>query len=336
MTSIIDRYIAATNDGFPGGDQAEVERDVRAALNDIVEARMDDGLDREEAERAAVEELGDPKKFAAQFRRNPRYLVGPELFGSWWFIMRTLLFLVTPIVVAITAAANAAHPDMNVGEVMIDAVGSGFNFAIHAFFWVTLTYLVVERVGVTPETEGSLIPKSDWSIDDLPEIETGRQIGKFDLVFQIVPVSLFAWYVYRLAIDGMGALGLNELMDLPADLPAFNPQLSVLWLWGLIILVIANVLVAVWSFMVGNWTRSVTVVNVLLSAGWIGFFALLVSCGDILNPEIQTLRSDLGDWSFIGKYANNIILGIVVLIGVWDIWESMYGHVKYLRQRGRP
>src|SRR5699024_2475379 len=106
-------------------------------------------------------------------------------------MMLPLLMRVTTMVVAINAAANPAHPNMNVGEVSMQDIRSVFNFAIHAFFWVTLTYPFVERIGVTPEMEGSLIPKYDWSIDDLPEIETGRQIGKFDLMFQIVPVSLF-------------------------------------------------------------------------------------------------------------------------------------------------
>lgn len=332
MTSLIDRYIAATNDGFPGGDQTEVEREVRVALNDIVEARMDQGMSREEAERAAVEELGDPKVFAEQFRGKQRYLVGPKLFSSWWLIIRTLLLVVTPIIMAIAAIETLAQSDPDLGQVIGESIGTGFNFAIHAFFWVTVTYFIVERVGITPEMEGSLVPKSDWSIEDLPELDTGRQVGKWELILQVVPISLMVWFVSRLATEGMSTVGLHHLLDLPADLAVFNPDLSAIWFWGLVGLVVVNVLVAVWSFMVGYWTQTVTMANILLNLAWIAFIVALASTGDILNPEILVLRSDEGEWSLVGENANDVIVGIFVIISVWEIWDSISGHLKFRRQ----
>lgn len=83
MTSLVDRYVAAALDDFPGSDNTATAMDVRAAVEDLVEAKLADGLSQEQAERAAIEELGDPRKFADSFRQEPRYLIGPRLFHYW-------------------------------------------------------------------------------------------------------------------------------------------------------------------------------------------------------------------------------------------------------------
>lgn len=332
MTSIIDRYISATQDGIPGNDRADIEREVRAALNDMIESRIAQGLSEEQAEREAIEELGDPKAFAAQFHKQERYLIGPRLFGSWWLITQTILLIITPIVMGATLFGVLAGTDSSYGQAFGEAIGAGFSVAIQVLFWVTLIYAIIERIGVTPEMEGSLVSKSDWTIDDLPEIETGRQIGKFEIVLQVVPVSLLAWFVSRLAIDGLSAMGLHRWLDVPRDLPAFNPELSALWFWGLIGLVVMNVLVAVWSFMVGYWTRIVTTVNVMLAVVWIAFIMAVASAGDIMNPEIRAIHPDLGEWSLVGENSSRIIVGIFILVSAWDVWESVRGHLAYRRQ----
>lgn len=333
MTLLIDRYIAATNDGFPSIDQADVERDVRAALEDMIDARMEEGLDRESAERAAVVELGDPAAFAQQFRRSPRYLIGPKLFSSWWFVTRTVLLIAVPIIMGVDLLGSLATGGDDWARIVGNVIGAGFFGATQIMFWVTLTFAVIEMFGGSSYVDVGAIKESDWTIDDLPDVPAGRQIKVSDLVFQFVSMGLFTYVVIRLATDKVEAFGLNQWLKLDSDAPVFNPALSEGWFWAFIGLVAVNLLVVTWSYAVGYWTQAVTAVYLLVCLAWIAYLAALAGNGPILNPVIeQSERS----WGFFGENANAIIVSIIVLITIWDAWEAVKGHWEYRKQRHTP
>lgn len=334
MTSLVDRYVAATNDGFPDRNQAEVEREVREALEDIVEAHVNQGMTEDAAERAAIEEVGEPKAFAEQFRKHKRYLIGPEQFPVWWAVVRWIVFLATPLIMVATLIGEITNENASAGKIVAATLATGFQTGVQLVFWVTLAFALNIKFGLDTSKAEEYAAASAWSVDDLPEITTGRQIHTAELVGQITILSLLMGFVYRLATDNWGAFGLNRWLDLPADLPVFNPDLSPIWFWGLFFLVILNILVSVWSFIGGYWTQRVLIVTVILNVLWIAYFVVLATVGDIVNPDVRTYRSGQGEWSLIGTNSNNIIVAIIVLISLWDIWEAVGGHLAYRRQRG--
>ena len=70
--SLTDRYVAATVSGLDEAQRPEVERELHATIEDMVDARLEAGAPtRADAERAVLVELGDPLRLAAGYSGRP-------------------------------------------------------------------------------------------------------------------------------------------------------------------------------------------------------------------------------------------------------------------------
>ncbi len=98
MTNLTERYLAAALHGIPQAQRPDVERELRSSIADAVEDRVRGGEDQADAEKAVLEELGDPARLAAGIAGRPLYLIGPDLFVEYRRLLVLLLTIVLPIV----------------------------------------------------------------------------------------------------------------------------------------------------------------------------------------------------------------------------------------------
>ena len=63
----------------PEKQRADLSAELRASIDDQIDARVDDGEAPEAAERAVLTDLGDPDKLAAGYTDRPLHLIGPRL-----------------------------------------------------------------------------------------------------------------------------------------------------------------------------------------------------------------------------------------------------------------
>ena len=81
-TTLTDRYVAAVMRQVPDRQRADIERELRAAIGDDTDARTERGATAQDAEYAALRELGDPARLAARYAHRagrahrPRLLPG--------------------------------------------------------------------------------------------------------------------------------------------------------------------------------------------------------------------------------------------------------------------
>ena len=71
MTQPTEQYLAAALRGIPEKKRADVERELRSSIADAVEDRVANGEDRDAAEKAVLEGLGDPARLAAGMTGTP-------------------------------------------------------------------------------------------------------------------------------------------------------------------------------------------------------------------------------------------------------------------------
>lgn len=106
-TSLTDRYIQEVARRLPEEQRADIAAELRGTIADTIDGRLArDGLDETTAERAVLQELGDPSLLAMKYRDRPLYLIGPELFPAYWALLRRLIPLVPLIIGAIVLAAG--------------------------------------------------------------------------------------------------------------------------------------------------------------------------------------------------------------------------------------
>src|SRR4051812_19221227 len=101
MTSLVDRYVYTALRRVPEQQRADIDRELRASIEDAIEARVDAGETAELATESALLELGDPDRLADRYADRPNYLLGPKLFPVWRKLLVTLYSTVLPIVVAV-------------------------------------------------------------------------------------------------------------------------------------------------------------------------------------------------------------------------------------------
>lgn len=90
--------VAATVRRVSGKHRREIERELRAAIADDIDARVALGETPGQAEYAALSDLGDPARLATRYADRATVLVGPETYPSYVRALRALCATVLPIV----------------------------------------------------------------------------------------------------------------------------------------------------------------------------------------------------------------------------------------------
>jgi hypothetical protein len=146
MTSLTDRYVAATLRAVPAKNRAEIERELRSSIADALEFQT---------ETQALAALGDPRLLAAEYSDRPAYLIGPALFADYWRVLTVTLATAVPVLLVIIAISQFAN-----GATFATALGQSLTVAglvaMHIALWTTVIFAAIERrTGATrPRTTG--------------------------------------------------------------------------------------------------------------------------------------------------------------------------------------
>lgn len=313
---LTERYISAVIRSLPASAQHDVRTELEGSIVDAVEARLEQGDDRADAERAVLTQLGDPGILAAGYAERPLHLVGPRFYLSWWRLLKVLL-LIIPICAMGGVALGQTLAGASVGEVIGSAVVAGLGTIVHVAFWVTLVFVILERTG-----NAAALPA--WTVDQLPE-SADRGSARADVIASLIFLVLAAGAVFWDVLRGF----------FPTDgapIPVLHPDL---WPWGITVLLVligAEALLAVAVYARGRWTRTLAVVNTLLAVAFAVWGLVLLTQGALVNPAfIEVLAGDGG------LRADTLrILAIVTGAGLvaFPAWDIADGWIR-ARRAGR-
>lgn len=266
-TTLTERYIAATVKSLPPAAQDDVRAELETSIADAVEARVEQGEAREEAERTVLVELGDPTALAAGYADRPLHLIGPRYYLAWWRLLKLLLIIV-PVCVVGAVVLGQTLDDAPIREIIGESLAGGLWAVVHVCFWVTLVFAILDRTGADIG--------AGWNVDQLAE-PTPTGTGRSDLIASLVFLGLAAvailWDQFRGFVrpDGDG-------------LPILNPDL---WPWaiaGLLALIGLEVAFALVLHLRGRWNTPLAVVNTALAVLFVGWALPLLVRGELVNP----------------------------------------------------
>ncbi|MDP9823368.1 hypothetical protein [Nocardioides massiliensis] len=324
---LVDRYVHAVARHLPAAQRADVADELRAGIWDSVDDRTGETADdvrRELAVREVLTEMGEPTQLSHAYAAGPRHLIGPRYFDDWWTTLRALVVTVVPIIVVVVLAVNVGFDRVAAGAAIGDAVWTGFTAAIHIAFWVTGVFWVLERTGSPSALEES---RKDWSPDDLPELPRSRQIGVPELVWGAgvtgLALAWLPWQHFRSPLDGPDGV----------RAPMLDPELwSNGWAWGFVALLVVTLVVEVVKFVVGNWTRVVTVTSIVLDVVFAAFLVALIRTQDVVNPAVLAGLDDPGTPR---RAVDGIVVAVAVVTAVLGIVDAVRKHVQYRTSRTR-
>ncbi|MEU4568805.1 permease prefix domain 1-containing protein [Micromonospora sp. NPDC023956] len=314
MTSLTERYLAATLRSVPVARREEIATELRASIDDMIEARTADGRDTATAEREVLTELGDPAQLAARYADRRLYLIGPTHFLAWERVLKRWLSFLPATVGTIVGLIEAI--DGNAGGAIGEGVTSALWTAVQVTFWVTLVFAVLERTNVTPN-----LP--EWTVDRLPEDREDRQIPLTDtgasIGWLVLVIAYLPWQHYRSFVsDGEGG-----------DVPILDPALWSFWLPYLIAVLVACIGFEIVKYRVGRWTWPLVAGKVLLDLAFAVPLVWLLLTDRLINPDLVERLRWLGEGDNLTTVATVVAVGTVLVI-LWDIVESV---VKAYRSR---
>ncbi|MEV6377737.1 permease prefix domain 1-containing protein [Micromonospora musae] len=306
MTSLTDRYLAATLRTVPAARREEIATELRGSIEDMIDGRRNDGRDAEAAEREVLTELGNPAKLAARYADRRLQLIGPTYYLAWERLMKLLLSFIPALVGLIVGLVEAT--DGNGGDAIGKAVVAAIQTTVNIGFWVTLVFAVLERTN-TP------LDLPEWSVDQLPEDHTDRQIGLVDLAASV------GWLVLVIAY-----LPIQHFRSFVPDtdggnLPILDPALWSFWLPFLMVVLVASIGLEFAKYRAGRWTWPLVGVNAALNLAFVAPVIWLISTDRLLNPDLVNRWEWLAQPENLNNLATFVIVGAVLIAG-WDIIDS--------------
>ncbi len=302
--TLTQRYIAAAIDSLPPASQDDVRAELEASIADAVEARIDQGEQPAAAERAALNELGDPAILAAGYADRPLHLIGPRYYPTWWRLLKLLLVIVPLCVLGAVALGKTLAAD-GTGEIIGQSIVAALSTAVHLCFWVTLVFVVLERTGAgLPE----------WNVDNLPEAPESSA-GRVNL---IASLAFLAFAVGALLWDQ--SIGFIRVAS--GSVPVLNPGL---WPWsmaGFLALLAAEAAFAVVLFLRRRWSIALAVANTVISVLFTSLVLTLLASGQLANPEFLALVTQRSGEADLARIIGVVVAFSVLVIGVWDMVDG--------------
>ena len=170
MSNMIERYLYDVTKRLPEDIREDVKNELRSNIEDML---SDDPSD-EEIEKVLME-MGCPAKLAVQYQPKPRYLISPEVFDDYFTVLKIVAVTLGVLLagLAIFKIIFGDSGDVSVIETVTSIITSFLNGAftgiVHAFFWVTIAFFIIEHVG---RKKGIPI----WSPKNLPEVPANTKV----------------------------------------------------------------------------------------------------------------------------------------------------------------
>jgi hypothetical protein len=307
----IERYLDAALQSIPKDKRADVERELRSSIEDGIEERLGAGEDRQVAERAVLEGLGDPSVLATGYTGKPNYLIGPELFPIFRHIIPRLMLIVAPIatigMAALKIIAGSSYPDA-----IAAGISLGITSIINLGFWGTLFFVVLERADAARQTRAEITSAmGKWTVERLPEAAKTR-VSASDTIGEVITVLITA--------GGLLLLRTFEVASPSGPIPVLHPSLVDLWVPFLAATLVVLAFVHAIVYAVGRWTMGLVALFAAVEIAWAAPIVWVALQGTLINPAFA---AHIG-WPGLAEGDMAPMLAIAVfstLITAWEIFD---------------
>ncbi|MEU7823505.1 permease prefix domain 1-containing protein [Catellatospora sp. NPDC049133] len=297
MTTLTDRYVDAALRRLPGRQRADIEKELRTAIADAVDDRVEAGAEPATAEIEVLTGLGDPARLAAGYADRPLHLIGPALYHDYARLLTVLLATVVPAAAAgvgLVRALHGADPLALAGDVL----SAAFTTAVHIVCWTTVAFAAIDRL---PRLRRG--PARPWSVEALP-VPPSRRARYAELATLTVITVLFSTFVLLTPVVSTQ----SDPSGKPIGL--FAPRL---WDTGLVYAFLAVVLAGLgfaFARHYARWSVPLAVAGSLVDVAASLALIWLVTTDRLLNPAFVSAAGwgpEVPRWIGIGLVAMSVV-----------------------------
>ena len=327
---MIDRYVYAVTERLPQDTREDVSLELRANIEDML---PDDPTESDVY--AILEKLGNPANLANEYSQQKRYLIGPNMYDSYFSVLKLVIGIVASVFVSLTLLEWVFTPPMegNFAQIstrfFIDILGALIDGVLQGSLWVTLTFVVLERSGVN---EGAIpFVKKKWTPDDLAAmpVSKARKISRIETVFSMFCTVFFTALLYfnplLIGIYTKGDSGLT-LME-----PLFVVERLRSYMVVILIFAIIQLCIFIWKFIAMQWSYPLAIANAAHNIALSILVFVMVSDTSLFNAELLSKISSFTETHLTEItstwFRNSLWISVAVFIAI-SLWDSIMGFVK--------
>lgn len=318
---LIERYIYAVIKDLPESERADVERELRANIDDMLAQNYS-----EENIKRILEELGDPEILADEYRGAKRYLIGPKYYSKYIKILKLVTCIAAAVIGAITlfSVLIKQPPAGQLVDYIIDAIVTVLQAIVSAAagtaIWVTVIFAIIEKSdakmnrGIKPWTIEKLPPKPAKTA----KISRGEVI--VSIIFNMLWIGILVLSPDIIGIYQTG-YGMTPLFN-TVILQHFMPLILILSGFGIFIGIV--------KFIYGRWNGQIAVLNLIMNLLNMFTVVILLRNDLLFNPAfLQRLAAIFHvQLSAVNSGKTIFIWFIIVMTIIGSIADSVGGFVK--------
>ena len=239
-----------------------------------------------------------------RYKDRPMHLIGPKFYDSYITIMKLVLPIVAIVVFVIFVIENIIS---NIGTgtplpiIFVTLFGEAIwvllESAIQVFFWVTITFMILERT-IEPSVHVPLtLSGKKWTphdLENIPNIPLKKAIGKGEVLFSFFWTVIWA-VLYFNATNLIGIYQTSETAGLKMIMSIFDEK-TLMSYWGIIVvLIILEILRTIYKAIVRQWTYKLAISNAVVH--FVSFVVLIIIASNVnlFNPELAPYMANLID-----------------------------------------
>ena len=324
--NLIEVYIHEVTRRLSVKNREDIGLELQSTIQDMLPEEY-----TEEDIKDVLIELGNPAVLASGYNERPMHLIGPRYFD----IYLSLLKMIVPIAVVIAFLISMAEhlggfekgdTVLNIGLIILgEGIWSIISVFINVFFWLTLTFAILERTDQSKDEHPRTMSLKKWTPEDLKNIAyipKNRAISKGYVFGSLLWTAI--WGTIYFNADHLAGIYENAGNGLEFILPAFNQDvLNSFWL-VIVVLIGLEIVFALTLFIKHQWTRKIAIFNVIREVIGIIVLIFLFTNSNLFNLEFLTYMSHIlqVNEEQIRNFIIWIILSVCPIISIYNCYDG--------------
>lgn len=350
---LMERYIYEVTRRVSKDQREDIAMELRELISDMYEQETERArTGSEEYMTGVLADLGNPAEFAKKYRDENSFLIGPEYYDNYIWVLK--IVVITAVLVSVVSSAfegiiEGGTPAAIFGIWIAESIAEGMAALISSFGAVTLIFALLERHKVkvdlsdarkdwnVKDLEGETVPAKMWTPLQLPPMPDKRGIiSRGDCIVSIVFILIFC----GLLTLAPQLFGFKHFEDgkLVSSITVFNLEK-----WSMILPVfLASMMVGLVDEVVklvhGYYCKTVFYCSLACNIIQIALAVVLMKILPIWNPNFEAeLRAFEGTFLENAPRENvwdpvlvgNVILGFIVVIAIFETCVTAYKTWRY-------
>ncbi|WP_374964461.1 hypothetical protein [Lysinibacillus sp. RS5] len=328
--NLIDAYIHEVTKRIRKDKREDTSLKLKSTIEDMLPEDYSESDMKE-----VLKKLGNPVEVAASYQNTLRFLISPKVFDTY---IRTIK-LVVPWAILITVIVQMIESIVlyNGEGALLTAIIKTISLTIahiisviiYVLFWITVTFIIIERSGGKNIRIPILKEHPEWTPDDLTKVRIipkEKIISRNENIFSLLGIVIFS-FVYFNANHLLGIYTSHNKGDLKFVMPIFNQDVLLSFAPIVLFWIALSVALTLWKMKTGQWTMLIAVANTLLQCIGIIIFIFIVIHPDFIHrpaiPYIAAITETTSAKIFVA--IDRILflsIAITIIANAFDIYSG--------------